>query len=188
VIARPRIGSIELATQQQLYYLILAGIAIAGFIALRLKDSRLGRSWMALREDEDVAMAMGINHVSTKLLAFATGAFFAGLAGTIFAAKLTSAYPHSFNLLVSIIVLSLIIVGGMGSVPGVFVGALALVGLPELLREFAEFRYWVYGAVLITMMLVRPEGLWPEERRKLELHEEEAPLPEELSPATTGAD
>jgi branched-chain amino acid transport system permease protein len=188
VIARPRIGSIELATQQQLYYLILAGIAIAGFIALRLKDSRLGRSWMALREDEDVAMAMGINHVSTKLLAFATGAFFAGLAGTIFAAKLTSAYPHSFNLLVSIIVLSLIIVGGMGSIPGVFVGALALVGLPELLREFAEFRYWVYGAVLITMMLVRPEGLWPEERRKLELHEEEAPLPEELSPATTGAD
>jgi branched-chain amino acid transport system permease protein len=188
VIARPRIGSLELATQQQLYYLILAGIAIAGFIAWRLKDSRLGRSWMALREDEDVARAMGINHVTTKLMAFATGAFFAGLSGTIFAAKLTSAYPHSFNLLVSIIVLSLIIVGGMGSIPGVIVGALALVGLPELLREFAEFRYLVYGAVLITMMLVRPEGLWPEERRKLELHEEEEPLPEELAPAITSAD
>jgi branched-chain amino acid transport system permease protein len=188
VIARPRIGSLELATQQQLYYLILAGIAIAGFIAWRLKDSRLGRSWMALREDEDVARAMGINHVTTKLMAFATGAFFAGLSGTIFAAKLTSAYPHSFNLLVSIITLSLIIVGGMGSIPGVFVGALALVGLPDLLREFAEFRYLVYGAALITMMLVRPEGLWPEERRKLELHEEEEPLPEELTPATISAD
>jgi branched-chain amino acid transport system permease protein len=188
VIARPRIGAIELATQQQLYYLILAGIAIAVFISWRLKDSRMGRSWMALREDEDVARAMGINHVTTKLMAFATGAFFAGLSGTIFAAKLTSVYPHSFNLLVSIITLSLIIVGGMGSIPGVVVGALALVGLPELLREFAEYRYLVYGAVLITMMLVRPEGLWPEERRRLELHEEEEPLPDELSPATTSAD
>jgi branched-chain amino acid transport system permease protein len=188
VIARPRIGAIELANQQQLYYLILAGIAIAVFISWRLKDSRMGRSWMALREDEDVARAMGINHVTTKLMAFATGAFFAGLSGTIFAAKLTSVYPHSFNLLVSIITLSLIIVGGMGSIPGVVVGALALVGLPELLREFAEYRYLVYGAVLITMMLVRPEGLWPEERRRLELHEEEEPLPDELSPATTSAD
>jgi branched-chain amino acid transport system permease protein len=188
VIARPRIGAIELANQQQLYYLILAGIAIAVFISWRLKDSRMGRSWMALREDEDVARAMGINHVTTKLMAFATGAFFAGLSGTIFAAKLTSVYPHSFNLLVSIITLSLIIVGGMGSIPGVVVGALALVGLPELLREFAEYRYLVYGAVLITMMLVRPEGLWPEERRRLELHEDEEPLPEELSPATTSGD
>ena len=170
-IAQPQFGSFTLDTQQRLYYLILLGIGVITFIAWRLKDSRLGRSWMALREDEDVAQAMGINLVATKLTAFAMGALFSGLSGTIFAAKLTAAYPNSFNLIVSINVLSLIIVGGMGSIPGVFVGALFLVGLPDLLREFAEFRYWVYGAVLVIMMLQKPEGLWPEERRKLELHE-----------------
>ncbi len=187
-IAQPQIGTIVLDSQQDLYYLFLIGIAIVGFIAFRLKDSRMGRAWMALREDEDVAMAMGINHVSTKLLAFATGALFSGLAGTIFAAKLTSVYPHSMNLLVSINVLCLIIIGGMGSIPGVFVGALVLIGLPDLLREFAEFRYLVYGALLVAMMLTRPEGLWPEERRRLELHEAEieaaaADIETEISPA-----
>lgn len=173
-IAQPRIGDFVLNTQQELYYLFLLGLGIVAFIAWRLKDSRLGRAWMALREDEDVAMAMGIDHVSTKLLAFATGALFSGLAGAIFAAKLTSVYPHSMNFLVSINVLSLIIIGGMGSIPGVFVGALVLIAAPDLLREFAEFRYLVYGALLVTMMLTRPEGLWPEKRRQLELHEEEA--------------
>lgn len=172
-IAQPQIGNFVFNTQQELYYLFLLGLGIVAFIAWRLKDSRLGRSWMALREDEDVAKAMGINHVTTKLLAFATGALFSGLAGTIFAAKLTSVYPHSMNFLVSINVLCLIIIGGMGSIPGVFVGALVLIAAPELLREFAEFRYLVYGALLVTMMLTRPEGLWPEERRRLELHEDE---------------
>ena len=177
LIARPKIGGFELASQTELYYLIMAGIGVAGFIAWRLKDSRLGRSWMALREDEDVAQAMGINLVATKLMAFATGAFFAGLSGTIFAAKLASVYPHSMNFLVSINVLCLLIIGGMGSIPGVLVGALALIGAPELLREFAEFRYLVYGALLVIMMLTRPEGLWPEERRRLELHEEQELVP-----------
>jgi len=172
-IAQPKIGPITLDNQADLYYLILAGILIAYFIATRLKDSHLGRSWMALREDEDVAQAMGINTMSTKLMAFATGAFFSGLAGAIFAAKLTSAYPHSFNFLVSINVLSLIIIGGMGSIPGVLVGSLVMVGVPELLREFAEFRLLAYGAVLVAMMLIRPEGILPEARRRLELHEEE---------------
>jgi branched-chain amino acid transport system permease protein len=175
LIARPWVGPIQIVNQQQLYYLLLVGIVITSFIAFRLKDSRVGRAWMAVREDEDVARAMGINLVKYKLMAFTVSAAMAGLAGTIFAAKLTSVYPHSFNLLISINVLSLIIIGGMGSIPGVFVGALALVGLPELLREFAEYRLLVYGAVLVAMMLMRPEGLWPEERRKLELHDEEAP-------------
>ena len=185
-IARPIIGSLELKTQAQLYYLIVAAILVAGFIAWRLKDSHMGRSWMAMREDEDVAQAMGINLVATKLSAFATGAFFAGLAGAIFAAKLSSAYPQSFNLFVSINVFCLIIVGGMGSIPGVFVGALVLMGSPELLREFAEYRYLVYGALLVVMMLVRPEGLWPEARRKLELHESMEPsdLPMDIPPVT----
>jgi branched-chain amino acid transport system permease protein len=175
LIAQPRIGSQVLNTQQELYYLFLIGVGIVAFIAWRLRDSRVGRTWMALREDEDVAIAMGINHVTTKLMAFATGALFSGIAGTIFAAQLQSVYPHSMNFLVSINVLSLIIIGGMGSIPGVFVGALVLMGLPELLREFAEFRYLVYGALLMAMMLTRPEGLWPEARRRLELHESTEP-------------
>jgi branched-chain amino acid transport system permease protein len=176
-IAHPKIGPLDLGSQQTLYYVILAFIGIAAFIAWRLKDSRLGRSWMALREDEDVARAMGINHVATKLMAFASGAFFAGLGGTIFAAKLSSAYPQSFQFLVSINVLSLIIIGGMGSIPGVIVGGVVLMGLPEILREFADYRYLVYGAALVAMMLIKPEGFMPEARRKLELHERPDILP-----------
>ncbi|MBE2232879.1 MAG: leucine/isoleucine/valine transporter permease subunit [Anaerolinea sp.] len=159
-----------LSDQQMLFYIIVAGILVAAFIATRLKYSRLGRNWAAMREDEDVAQAMGINLVRTKLMAFATGAGLSALSGAIFASKLTSVYPHSFNLLVSINILAVIIVGGLGSIPGVIVGALVLVGLPELLREFAEYRLLVYGAVLVFMMLKRPEGLLPEARRKLELH------------------
>lgn len=181
LIAQPSIGGFVLNTQQELYYLFLIGVGIVAFVAWRLRDSRMGRTWMALREDEDVAVAMGINHVTTKLLAFATGALFSGIAGTIFAAKLQSVYPHSMNFLVSINVLSLIIIGGMGSIPGVFVGSLALMGLPELLREFAEYRYLVYGALLVTMMLTKPEGLWPDKRRRLELHEEELAAEAEIT-------
>jgi branched-chain amino acid transport system permease protein len=173
LIAHPIVGPIEFESQQMLYYVIVAFILVAIFIAARLKDSHVGRSWMALREDEDVAKAMGIDHVATKLLAFASGAFFAGLGGTLFAAKLSSTYPQSFQFLVSINVLSLIIIGGMGSIPGVLIGAFALVGMPEILREFAEYRYLVYGAVLVAMMLNKPEGLIPEARRELELHEAE---------------
>jgi branched-chain amino acid transport system permease protein len=169
-IPKAHIGGIEFATPQQIYYLILAGCLLVGFISWRLRDSRLGRAWMAVREDEDVAQAMGINLVSTKLLAFATGAAFSALSGAIFASKLGSVYPHSFNVMISINILCLIIVGGMGSIPGVLVGAIALVGLPELLREFAEYRLLVYGAALVAMMILRPEGLWPEPLRRRELH------------------
>ncbi|MBN1661453.1 MAG: leucine/isoleucine/valine transporter permease subunit [Anaerolineae bacterium] len=172
------LGSLD--TPGTLYYLILAGVLVVLFVSTRVKDSRLGRAWMAMREDEDVAEAMGINLVRTKLLAFATGAAFSGLAGAIFASKLTSIYPHSFHLLVSINVLCVIIVGGIGSIPGVVVGAFALVGLPEILREFSEYRMLMYGAALVLMMLARPEGLLPEARRKLEMHGDEAVgLPEE---------
>jgi len=173
-IPKASIGSIEFATPQQIYYLILAGCLLVGFISWRLRDSRLGRAWMAVREDEDVAQAMGINLVSTKLLAFATGAAFSALSGAIFASKLGSVYPHSFNVMISINILCLIIVGGMGSIPGVLVGAFVLVGLPELLREFAEYRLLVYGAALVAMMLLRPEGLWPEALRRRELRERES--------------
>jgi branched-chain amino acid transport system permease protein len=158
------------STPQQIYYFILAGCLLVGFISWRLRDSRLGRAWMAVREDEDVAQAMGINLVATKLMAFATGAGFSALSGAIFASKIGSVYPHSFNVMISINIICLIIVGGMGSIPGVIVGSLALVGLPELLREFAEYRLLVDGAALVAMMLLKPEGLWPDVKRRRELH------------------
>jgi branched-chain amino acid transport system permease protein len=173
-IPKASIGSLEFATPQEIYYLILGGCFLVGFISWRLRDSRLGRAWMAVREDEDVAQAMGVNLVATKLLAFATGAGFSALSGAIFASKLGSVYPHSFNVMISINILCVIIVGGMGSIPGVVVGAMALVGLPELLREFAEYRLLVYGAVLVAMMLLRPEGLWPEAVRRRELRQGES--------------
>jgi branched-chain amino acid transport system permease protein len=171
LIPRASIGPVTFDVPQALYYIFLAGCVLVAFISIRVKDSRMGRAWMALREDEDVAEAMGINLIRTKLTAFAIGAAFAGLSGAIFASKLASIYPHSFHLLISINVLCLIIVGGMGNIPGVIVGSLALVGLPELLREFAEYRLLMYGAALVAMMLIRPEGLLPEARRALELHE-----------------
>jgi branched-chain amino acid transport system permease protein len=172
-IPKASVGGYEFAGPQEIYYLILAGCLLVIFISTRLRDSRIGRAWMAVREDEDVAQAMGINLVGAKLLAFATGAGFSALSGAIFATKLTSVYPHSFNVMISINIVCLIIVGGMGSIPGVIVGAAALVGLPELLREFAEYRLFVYGAALVVVMLVRPEGLWPEALRRRELHEGE---------------
>jgi branched-chain amino acid transport system permease protein len=157
------------------YYPLLVFCLIAGFVAYRLKYSRTGRAWNAMREDEDVAEATGISTVNYKLLAFAMGASIGCLGGAIFATHLQSVFPGSFNILVSITVLAIVILGGMGSIPGVVVGSLALIGLPELLREFAEFRLLVYGAVLVLMMLVRPEGLIPDYVRRRELHEESGP-------------
>jgi branched-chain amino acid transport system permease protein len=154
------------------YYLIIIGCIVIAFVAWRLQNARVGRNWMAMREDEDVAEAMGINLIASKLLAFGIGAAFAGLSGAIFAAQVGSVFPHSFALLVSVNVVSLVIIGGSGSIPGVIVGALVLVGLPELLREFAEFRLLIYGALLVVMMLVKPEGFWPSEVRKRELQDE----------------
>jgi branched-chain amino acid transport system permease protein len=188
-IARPTIGEFQFVTPQHFYYLILAGCILAWFIASRLRDGRLGRRWMAMREDEDVAEAVGINLVNTKLLAFAIGATFAGLAGAIFAARLSSVFPNSFELLISINTLAIVIVGGIGSLPGVVLGAFVLVGLPELLREFEEYRLLIYGILLIVMMLVRPEGIWPSAVTRREMHadEEDAAIirakPNETQPA-----
>jgi branched-chain amino acid transport system permease protein len=167
----PGLGRFDPAVPQEYYYPILVACLLAIYVTWRLRNSRIGRAWMAVREDEEVAEGMGINLVNTKLLAFATGAGMAGMSGAVFASKLASIFPDSFGLLISINVLVLIIVGGMGSVPGVIVGALVLVGLPELLREFAEFRMLLYGAVLVLMMLKRPEGLWPTTIARRELKE-----------------
>ena len=173
----------------ELYYIALGAAAVAAYFAYRLENSRLGRAWTAIRDDEDVAQALGINLVNVKLLAYGLGAAFAGLAGAIFATMLTSIYPHSFQLIISVNVLALIIVGGMGSLPGVVVGALALIGLPELLREFGEYRFFFYGVAIVAVMRYRPAGLWPSaaRRREMQLDEQTRAAVEAQLAAETGA-
>ncbi|HET6771407.1 MAG TPA: leucine/isoleucine/valine transporter permease subunit [Actinomycetota bacterium] len=164
-------ATLELRKPANLYFLILAAVLLAAFISYRLVDSRVGRAWAAMREDESVAEAMGISVIKYKLLAFAIGAGIASLGGAFFAVKIGSVFPNSFKLIVSINVLAVIILGGMGSIPGVIVGSIVLVGLPELLREFAEYRLLFYGAILVAIMIYKPEGLVPNKRRVRELHE-----------------
>ncbi len=173
-----------LAGPNQIYYLALVCIVLAAFVAWRLRSSRLGRTWMAVREDEDVAEALGVNLVQTKLLAYMLGAAFAGLGGAIFAGLISNVFASSMQLLVSIYVVSLIIVGGMGSIPGVVVGAVFIIGLPGLLREFSEYLYLFYGAALIAMMLYKPEGLWPSRVIRRELHAE---VENEMEPSDAAA-
>ncbi len=158
----------------QIYYIALACAAIIAFVAWRLRESRLGRAWLAIREDEDVAEALGVNLVQTKILAYMLGAAFAGLGGAIFASLVGSIFPSSIQLLVSINVVAIIIVGGMGSIPGVALGAIVLIGLPELFREFSEYRFLFYGAVLVLMMRFRPEGLIPSRIGRQEMHHDAA--------------
>ncbi|TPM40467.1 branched-chain amino acid ABC transporter permease [Mesorhizobium sp. B2-3-4] len=168
-IPKPQVGGFQFGSAVSLFYLTLAAALFAAYCAWRLERSRLGRAWIALREDEDVAQAMGINLVQSKLLAYAFGAAFAGLAGSIFAVMVNSVFPSSFQLLMSINVLALIVVGGLGSLSGVVLGALVLIGLPEALREFGEFRYLFYGLALILTMRLMPEGLLPASRRRRRL-------------------
>ncbi len=167
------IGPFTIDDSISFFYPIYAFVILFAYLSYALQDSRVGRAWMAMREDESVAEAMGVNIVAAKLWAFVIGAIFAAIGGALFAHKIGSVFPESFAILVSITVLVLIIVGGMGSVPGVTVGALALVALPELLREFAEFKFLFYGTLLIFMMLNRPEGFIPSRRRARELHLDE---------------
>ncbi len=167
------IGPIVFRTPVDMFYPIVGFCLVAAYISWKLKNSRIGRAWMAMREDEQVAEAMGVDIVEIKLKAFIVGAVIASFGGALFATKIGSVFPHSFSLLVSITVLVLIIVGGLGNIPGVVVGTLALVGLPELLREFQEYRLLAYGVLLILMMLYRPEGLLPSKQWVRELHEEE---------------
>lgn len=134
-------------------------------ITKRLKDSRTGRAWIAIREDQTVAQATGINTFGYKILVLLLGAAIAGLAGALFASRNQFAGPQDFTMMVSINVLCIVIVGGMGSLPGVVVGAFVLKGLPELLRELEDYRLLVFGALLVVMMIARPEGLWPAKRK-----------------------
>ena len=164
---------------RRVFYLVLFFCALAIYISWRLERSRLGRAWMAVREDEPVAEAMGINTVNVKLMAFVVGAVLGSFGGAIFVAKVGSVFPTSFLILVSIIILVVVIFGGMGNIFGVIAGAVVLIGVlggpkqPGLLVEFSEFKLLIYGALLVWMMLARPEGLIPSARRSRELHQEE---------------
>jgi branched-chain amino acid transport system permease protein len=162
-----------LAGPNQIYYIALAFAAVVAFVALRLRKARIGRAWLSIREDEDVAEATGVNLVQTKLLAYMLGAAFAGLGGGIFAGLVGSIFDSSISATVSINVVAIVVIGGMGSVPGAVLGAVFLIGVPELFREFADYRFLFYGAALIVMMLYRPEGLLPTRFAARELHAEE---------------
>ena len=172
-IPSPSFFGVDLRDPQPFYYLALAFCVLAAFISYRLANSRVGRAWVAMREDEQIAEVMGISTVRYKLLAFATGAAVGSMSGALFAVQIGSLAPTSFNILISIQALAIIILGGMGSIPGVILGGLFLVGIPGFLTEFEQYQLLIYGAVLIAIMLYRPEGLIPNVRRTRELHEEE---------------
>lgn len=193
--APPLPGGLELKSTAltEWYFFIILGIFFAAFCSIRLRDSRIGRAWEAIREDEDAAAAMGVDTVKYKLFAFAMGAALGALGGMIFAAFQGSALPDSFDLLVSINVVALIVIGGMGNNWGVVLGAVILIGIPDFLRfseasdflglfnplvPFADTREWaaelrnnrfiVFGALLVLVMVLRPSGLIPSKRRKIE--------------------
>ena len=167
-IPKPVLFGLVLASPTRLFYLTACMAAIAGYCAWRLQHSGLGRRWLAVREDEDVAQALGIQLVQVKLSAYTMGAAFAGLAGGIFAAMVGSVFPQSFQLLVSVNVLAILVVGGIGSLPGVIIGAAALIGAPEVLRDLGEYRYLIYGLVIIAVVRLKPDGLSPKAIRNRE--------------------
>jgi branched-chain amino acid transport system permease protein len=161
-IPRPGLFGMELSLHQNhtyIYYLMIALALFTIFVVRRLQDSRIGRAWMALREDEIACQAMGINKTRTKLSAFALGATWAGMGGAVFAAKTTFINPASFTIWESVIILCCVVLGGMGSIVGVICGAFAIKLLPEYLRAFSEYRMLAFGAVLVLMMVFRPGGL-----------------------------
>ena len=160
-IPKPELFGIVLGSPTRLFYMAAVLTAIAGVVAWRVQHSGLGRRWLAVREDEDVAQALGIGLVRVKLSAYTMGAGFAGLAGGIFAGMVGSVFPQSFQLLVSVNVLAILVVGGIGSLPGVLVGAVALIGAPEVLRDLGEYRYLIYGLVIIAVVRLKPDGLSP---------------------------
>ena len=149
----------------QLFYYFALALAIITIIAVRrLNFSRVGRAWESIREDETAAELMGVNTFIYKLLAYAMGAFFAGLAGAFFAARMRFVSPESFTFLESAMVLCMVVLGGMGSIPGIILGVMALIALPEVFREFEAYRMLIFGATMIIMMLFRPAGLIPAKR------------------------
>lgn len=176
------LGGFSMPSVNAYYFLFLFLCIAVVFISSRLQHSRLGRAWVAIREDETAAKAMGINTRNMKLLAFAMGASFAGVAGAMFAAFQGFVSPESFSLMESILVLAMVVLGGMGHIPGVILGGVLLAALPEILRYVVEpvqlylfgkiliedeiLRPLLYGLALVVIMLYRPSGLWPAPRHE----------------------
>jgi branched-chain amino acid transport system permease protein len=158
-ISRPVVTGYTLQTTLDFYYLILVIVIISVFAMHRLMVSRIGRAWIAIREDEIAAEAMGINTLRLKLLAFVLGSAWAGLAGVFFAAKMAFVSPESFTFFESVLILCMVVLGGMGSIPGIILGALLLITLPEIFRDFQDYRMLAFGVALVLMMVFRPQGL-----------------------------
>jgi branched-chain amino acid transport system permease protein len=178
------VAGVTFAPVHSYYFVFLACAALAVVLSLRLEDSRIGRAWIAIREDEVAAKSMGINTRDVKLLAFAMGATFGGLSGGLFASFQGFVSPESFALLDSLMILCMVVLGGMGHVPGVVLGAILLTALPEALRyvgplqqqwlgrvviDPSDLRMLLFGLALVLMMLFRPAGLWPSRIRRREL-------------------
>ena len=163
------IGELELPFQMNFYFLalIIAGLTI--FVSMRLRDSNLGRQWEAIREEEIAAKCFGVNVTRLKIIAFSTGAFFGGIGGGVFAHMIGFVHPDNFVLLTSITILAMVIIGGMGNIFGVVLGAVALILIPERLREFEDLRMLLFGGCLVLIMIYRPQGLFPSSRRRREL-------------------
>ncbi len=167
-IPRPSFFGVHMSMNESTIYVyyIMIILCIITIIAIkRLRDSRIGRAWMALREDEVACQAMGIDRTKTKLSAFALGSTWAGMAGVVFAAKTTFINPSSFTIWESIVILCIVVLGGMGSIIGVILGALVLILVPEYLRAFSEYRMLAFGIMLVVMMIFRPNGIISSVRR-----------------------
>jgi branched-chain amino acid transport system permease protein len=160
-IDRPTLFGMELSQGIHFYYVFLILAMLACFISYRLQNSRLGRAWQYVREDEDAAEAMGIGRVSVKLQAYVIGAMFGGVAGSFFAVKMTAISPETFTFAQSVLILLGVVLGGMGKIPGVIVGAFALVLFPEVFRSFGSMRMLIFAIVMLIIMLYRPQGIWP---------------------------
>jgi len=160
-IDRPFFFGIELSQGIHFYYVFLLLAILACFVSYRLQNSRLGRAWQYVREDEDAAEAMGIGRVGVKLYAYVIGAMFGGIAGSFFAVKMTAISPETFTFAQSVLILLGVVLGGMGKIPGVIVGAFALVLFPEVFRGVGSMRMLIFAIVMLIIMLYRPDGIWP---------------------------
>jgi branched-chain amino acid transport system permease protein len=174
-IPRPEFFGISFSLSEAIlyiYYIMVFAVILTIFVINRLQNSRLGRAWVALREDEIACQAMGIDKAGVKLSAFALGAMWAGMAGVIFAGYNTYINPKSFTFMESVIILSIVVLGGMGSILGVVLGGLIMILLPEYLREVGNYRMLIFGSAMILMMVFRPQGLIQSKRKAYEFHQD----------------
>lgn len=159
-IASPSLFGVSMGQLNRYYYMVLTAGVLTCVVVNRVRSSRIGRAWIAIREDEIGASSMGINAMRYKLYSFAFGSFWAGLAGTLFAAKMRFVSPESFTFMESVLILCMVILGGLGSIGGVIMGSIILVALPEVLREVQSYRMLALGMGLILVMIFRPQGLF----------------------------